>query len=195
MLLNSIRKPFYAVVMISAILLSACGREITQNQAMSEEEAMRTLTNFPMTSDSRDVRGGRSQASADELLKMLKDMVASGEIKLSSKYRSAVGVNGTPDLSLLEKLFVLISSGQASNIFTLAKGLFNAARSASQAKFDLGLIAEIIRAAIPIVAIVAPQFSAILAAISAILPMVTAIINMFKKPTASMGFGWTPNLA
>lgn len=184
--MQKICHPALVVSVIFAIVLSACGREVTSQQSkMSESQAFERLANIPME-QSRGAFGkkGASQGLKELILKL----VAEGKIKVPAQGRGAVA-STTPDLTPLTNILDLITSGKATNIFSLATALISqASGNGAPVKFDLSFIIGILNSALPIVMLVAPQFAGIIQALLVILPVVISFINMFfpsATPTPS----------
>jgi hypothetical protein len=156
------------------VLLSACGREMTHTNQMTQTEAMDTLSSLPKT-------GG--DANSQELLALMQELSDSGQIQDSR------GAISGADLSTLSTILSLLSGGGANSISSLVSGLVSAAGgSATQTKFNLDSLMSILNAALPVITALAPQYAPIIAAVMTIIPVVINVIKMFKKPTAALGF-------
>lgn len=185
--MQKICHPALVVSVIFAFVLSACGREQTYSQQskMTEDEAFEQLSSLPMEQS----RGafGKKMASAEGLKELIEKLIAEGKIKVPSQSgRTALTASGTPDLSALSNILSLITSGQATNVFSLGAALLNqASGNSGQVKFDLQFIVGILNAALPVITVVAPQFAGVIQALLVILPIIVTFINLFKKPTPS----------
>lgn len=176
--------PSLIVSVILAFVLSACGRESTYSQnKMTEDQAFKTLSNVPMT----QARGafGKKSVSAQGLKELLLKLIQEGKIQVPG-HSSRGAIASTPDLSALTNILDMITSGNGTNIFSLAVALLNqASGNGEQVKLDISFIVGILTAALPIIAGVAPQFAPMVQALLVILPLVASLINLFKKPTPS----------
>lgn len=175
-------QPALVISVIFAFVLAACGREQVVQPKMTEEQAFEQLSDLPM----EQTRGafGKKLPSAQGLVELLQKLIAEGKIKVPMKGHTAI--NGMPDLSGLTNILSLITSGQATNVFSLVSALLGQTNSdGTKVKFDLSFIISIINAAMPVIATIAPQFAPILGALQVILPLVNTFISLFKKPTPS----------
>lgn len=177
------RHPLLAIFAIAIVLLSACGREYTGTSKMNQDEAFSMLTNVPMNAtEGRGALFKRNRVSAEGLVQLLKQLIESGQIKLPSSTRGALTSSGSIDLSSLTNIFSLLQGGGLGGIAGLASGLVNSAGGTTKAKFDITTIMSILNAALPVIAMIAPQYAGIVQALVVILPMVMTFINLFKKP-------------
>lgn len=180
------RNSSLVLLVISALLISACGRmdvskRNTASADMSENEAMDTLMTVPFAEGRYARRGGVSNVSAEELQAILEDMVESGQV--GTKGRSAAATS--TDLSALNDIFTLLQSGKANSIMGLASGLVSMnAGSTSTTGSKLNSVLAILNAALPIIMTIAPQYAGIIQALVTILPLVINFIGLFKKKSA-----------
>ena len=193
------RRPYLVILAITLILLNACGRVgVVAHDAggstsvMSETEALSTLQGVPM-SNIRAARGRTSGVSVAGLLQLIQQLVASGQIKVSSNIRSAT--TGTVDLTQLNNLFSVLQSGGGTSILGLAQGLVNAnGGNAAGASSGLSGILGLLNTLLPIIATVAPQYAGIIQALVVIIPLVQTFITLFRKPKTTTGDSWMPAL-
>lgn len=189
-----LRHPFLVYTTVFVFLLSACGvdYQVRQN-SMTEEQAMEALIEVPVV-PGRNIRGRTSNLSATELQSILEGLVESGKIKVNTP-RGATASGGI-DLSMLNSIFQLLQSGQATSIFGLANGLLNLNGGLSNATGTggtLDTILQILNAALPFIMAIAPQYAPIIQALVTIVPLVIQIIGMFsKKKTKTAALEFVP---
>lgn len=180
------RHPFIATIVISAFLMTACGRMdlISQNQKMSEDQAIENLAELPMEQGGYNFRGRKSSLSLAELMKLIEE---------NAPKSGHNAIAGTTDLSGLVQLLSVIQGGK-TGIFGVARGMLNAnSGSFAATSSKLSSILGIINAVMPVLMVIAPQYGVILQAILTIVPIVLGIISLFKKPTPTPS-AWLPGL-
>lgn len=179
------RNPFFVFLAISLILLNGCGKMGQMKSAtptMSQDEAVDTLMAVPLSESSNALFKGKKGVNVEAFKALLIQLIQSGQIKVPAQFRGATG--GTPDLSGITNLVGLLQNG--SGLLGLVTGLLGQSGgngAAATSKLD-GLL-EIIKAALPIITAIAPQFAPIATAILTIIPVVVNLINLFKKPKSA----------
>jgi len=174
------RRTSLVLLALALILINACGRMtlVSPGQSMSENDALTTLLDVPMTQQ-RAARIGKNH-SVEGLNQLLQDLVASGQVRASANIRGAT--SGSVDLSQLSNIFTLLQSGQATSLLGLAQGLVNSTGSTTGTGSTLMSIVALLQAAMPIIMVIAPQYAPIIQAIIVILPIVIQFISMMRKP-------------
>lgn len=163
------RNPMFAIIGIWLVLLSACGREVSQSSPMTSTEAMNTIANTP-------------QSDTQEFLALIQDLADSGQLQ-SGGQRGAIS---STDLSTLTSLLSMLQGGSVSSITQLVNGLVNANNgSSTQTSSSLTNILSILNMALPIITAIAPQFAPIIQAVVSLVPIVIQVIQLFKKPKTS----------
>ena len=174
------RHPLFAIFAIAIVLLSACGKEYATHQ-MTEDQAIAQLQSVPMN-EGRGAFKKRNQASVQGLFTLLEQLVASGQIKIPQQHQSALSLGGGGlNLSSLSSIFSLLQGGGISSIAGLAGGLSGTTTPSSGMSGIMGLM----NAAMPVIAVIAPQYAPIIQAFMVILPL---LMSFSKKPapTASL---------
>lgn len=188
-----------SLITILALLLTSCGRidmvpnqpaTPTATQSAQAEQALQQLMVGPVSSPQA------ADISKKDLRGVIEELIAQGKIKVPNQSHARNGVNSTTTLTAssstnsalttIENILDLLGSGQITNIYSLAKQLFQSFSGGSLSQ-DLTLISQILTAALPFLITLAPTLVPVVQGLILILPIVQSFIQLFKGSGTGTG--------